>query len=136
MVEPILLYCAGVFGIYNTDVLDRIQMKICKQILGVKMSTPNMAVLGESGRYPSILCEKRVLTYWIKINRNKSSLIYYFFQLQHTETYYQNCIFCANHVKSLLDSLGYGFTWYNFNDDISIRILKCRLRDQFKQEGV
>jgi hypothetical protein len=64
MVEPILLYCAEVFGIYNTDVLDRIQMKICKQILGVKMSTTNMAVLGESGRYPiSILCKKRVLTY-------------------------------------------------------------------------
>jgi hypothetical protein len=26
MVEPKLLYCAEVFGIYNTDVLDRIQM--------------------------------------------------------------------------------------------------------------
>jgi hypothetical protein len=34
MVEPILLYCAEVVGIYNTDVLDRIQMKFCKKILG------------------------------------------------------------------------------------------------------
>jgi hypothetical protein len=49
-VEPILLYCAAVFVIYNTNVLDRIQMKFCKKILGVKMSTPNMAVLGELGR--------------------------------------------------------------------------------------
>jgi hypothetical protein len=70
----------------------------------------------------------------MKINRNKSSLIYNIFQLQYQETLNKNCIFWAKYVKSLLDSLGYGYIWYNYNDDISMSILKCRLRDQFKQE--
>ncbi len=46
-------------------------------MLGVKTQTPNMAVLGELGRYPlTILFKERVLKYWLKIISNPDSIMF------------------------------------------------------------
>ena len=135
MVQPILYYCAEVFGIYNTNILDRIQIKFYKKILGVKPATPNMAVLGELGCYPiSIKCKERVLKYWFKLNYNRESLMHNMFSLQYADRYNNRCTFWAKHVKSLIENLGYGYMWHNFDTNITLEMLHDRLRCQFLQE--
>ena len=52
MVYPILLYCAEVWGIYEFKELDKLEISFCKNLLGVRQQTPNIAVYGESGRFP------------------------------------------------------------------------------------
>ena len=77
MVLPILLYCAEVWGIYNIKDIEKIHIKFCKRILGLKSQTPNMAVLGELGRYPLlVMCKERVLKYFFKIMKDKESIMY------------------------------------------------------------
>lgn len=65
MVMPILMYCAEIWGIYSTThLIEKVHIQFCQNILGVKSQTPNMAVLGELGRYPlAILCKERVIKY-------------------------------------------------------------------------
>lgn len=40
MVVPILLYAADVWGIYDFKEIDKIHVKFCKHILGVRTQTP------------------------------------------------------------------------------------------------
>ena len=76
MVVPIILYSSEIWGVYDFKEVDKIHIKFCKTILGVKSQTPNMAVLGELERYPlSLICKERALKFWIKVKRNPESLI-------------------------------------------------------------
>ena len=136
MVEPILLYCSEIWGVYNTNVIDRIHMKFCKKILGVKTQTPNIAILGELGRYPiSILCKERVLKYWLKLKNNPGSIMTDLFNNQCIDIDSARTTSWAKHVKTCLDQLGYGYLWHTPETDINyFQILKTRLRDQFLQE--
>ena len=64
MVVPILLYGAEVWGVYNIKEVDKLHLRFCKYILGVKKQTPNAAVYGELGRFPlSILCKERAIKF-------------------------------------------------------------------------
>ena len=57
-VMPIILYGAEVWGIYDIKNIDRIHIKFCKAILGVKQQTPNSAIYGALGRFPlSVICK-------------------------------------------------------------------------------
>ena len=60
LVVPILLYGSEVWGIYNTNDVDKLHLKFCKLLLGVRPKTSNAAVFGELGRFPlSIICKQR-----------------------------------------------------------------------------
>jgi len=52
MNKPILLYGCEVCGFINNDILEKIQLRICKILLNLKTSTPSYVVYGELGRYP------------------------------------------------------------------------------------
>ena len=57
--------------------------EICKTLLGVKRSIPNLAVYGELGRFLfSLLAKQRALKFWIKVMKNPLSPQY---QLYRTE---------------------------------------------------
>lgn len=55
-VGSILCYCCEVWGFSKSKEIERIHLKYCKQILGVKLSTSNAGVYGELARYPLLLC--------------------------------------------------------------------------------
>jgi len=51
-VSSILNYACEVWGTVESKEIERIQLRYCKQILGVKLSLSNAAVYGELNRYP------------------------------------------------------------------------------------
>lgn len=60
MIVPILLYGSEVNGIYDLKEIDKLHIKLCKRILGVKQPTPNCAIYGKLGRFQlSVLCKER-----------------------------------------------------------------------------
>ena len=134
MVTPILTYCSEIWGVYNLQEIDRIHIKFCKSILGVKSQTQNMAVLGELGRYSlSTICKERALKYFIKIKRNPDSLMCKLLNDQITLN--RNGITWATEIKNIIDNLGFSHTWNNFDINVDyLPIFKQRLRDQFIQE--
>ena len=71
-----MFYGSEVWGVYNLNSIDKLHLRFCKHILGVKRQTPNNAVLGELGRFPlSVLCRERSLKFWCKIMSKTDSPI-------------------------------------------------------------
>lgn len=138
MVKPILTYCSEVWGVYNFKEVDKLHYKFCKRILGVKTQTPNLAVLGELGRFSlTTNCKERALKMFIKIKRSPGSLINIVFQKQCEilNTTESSCNNWAQSIKTLLDEMGFSDVWYNFDNTLNyLPLFKQRLRDQFIQE--
>ena len=47
LVVPIILYGSEVWGAYNIKEVDKLHIKFCKLILGVRPQTSNVAVFGD-----------------------------------------------------------------------------------------
>ena len=52
LVSPILLYASEVWGFENKDLIEKMHLQFCKNILKVRGTTPSYMVYGELGRYP------------------------------------------------------------------------------------
>ncbi|MEW8561886.1 MAG: hypothetical protein AB2541_07265, partial [Candidatus Thiodiazotropha sp.] len=70
-VKSILNYSCEVWGFSSADRCERVHRKYLKRLLGVKMSTNNIALYGETGRFPLFLDRYvRIIKYRLKIVRN------------------------------------------------------------------
>jgi hypothetical protein len=64
-----------VVPIYNCKEIDKLHLRFCKIVLGVRPQTSNAAVLGELGRFPlSVICKERALKYWLNVMKYPGSL--------------------------------------------------------------
>ena len=52
IVRPILLYGCEIWGYTNVEMIERVHLKFCKLLLGVKKSTPSFMIYGELGICP------------------------------------------------------------------------------------
>jgi (p)ppGpp synthase/HD superfamily hydrolase len=72
LVTPILNYGCEVWGFCKADKIERVHLKFCKKLLGVKLSTQNDMIYGELGRFHlqiNRFC--RIIKYWLKVVRCK-----------------------------------------------------------------
>ena len=142
LVTPILLYGAEVWGLYDYSCIDKIHIKFCKIILGVRQQTPNYSVYGELGRVPlSVIAKERATKFWLKILSNPFSLLNKTFNDQVNEI--ENRLITnrntakrhwASVMKSLIENLGFPDMWRDqFQHTPSFQILKTHIRGQFLQ---
>ena len=119
LVSPIILYASEVWGIYGYDHIDKIHIKFCKNLLGVRAQTPNYAVYGDLGRFPlSVIAKERSVKYWLKILSNRNSIMFkiFFSQIEAIDIHAQPSRFrhkryWAEGIKCLLDDLGFSHLW-------------------------
>jgi hypothetical protein len=52
VILPILTYGCAVWGYENTNVLEKLHLQYCRNIVGVRTTTPNFMAYGELGRTP------------------------------------------------------------------------------------
>lgn len=130
-------YACEVWGNTKSKEIERIHLKFCKQILGVKLSTSNAGVYGELGRYPLYIHRSiRIIKYWFKIINSNNCIMKAAYSLAH-----QDCIIgktnWASSVKSLLCEHGFGNVWAN-PLNVSVHAFCCefktRLIDTFMQK--
>ncbi|MCG7875093.1 MAG: reverse transcriptase family protein [Candidatus Thiodiazotropha endolucinida] len=142
LISPILLYASEVWGIYGYDHIDKVHIKFCKKLLGVRTQTPNYAVYGDLGRFPlSVIAKERSVKYWLRILTNKNSLMYKIFHSQVDEispqaesNRFRYKRYWAEGIRNLLDSLGFSNFWMTQEVDIpSYQLIKNRIRDNFTQ---
>ena len=76
MILPIISYGSEVWSYEKGSLIEKLHLKFCKYILGMKSSTPNVMVYGELGRYPiDIQLKLKALGYWLKlVNRDEDKL--------------------------------------------------------------
>lgn len=135
-VGSVLAYGSEIWGFSKSKEIERIHLKFCKRLLGVRLTTSSNAVYGELGRYPLYISRYvRIIKYWIKIANSGNILIKSVYNqgVNDCEAGYNNWV--AN-VKNLLNNFGFGYVFNNLNQlDIKAfpYIFKQRLIDNFIQ---
>lgn len=132
MILPIMMYGSEIWGFHPCKQLDIVHNKFCKFYLGLGQSTPNIAVLGELGRYPlSTLRHIRIIKFWVKVlelNNNRYTkkcykLLYDLDQVDRKSW--------VSEVKQLLIAHGMQEAWFNQgvgNKDEFIGVFKKRTK--------
>jgi len=133
MIVPILTYGCEVWGVYNYKEVDKLHIRFCKYLLGVKKQTPTYAVYGELGRVPlSVICKERAVKFWLKIMKNNELPIYHIYNDLCDNV---NTPCWASRINSIVDHLGYAHIRLFLDHNVYYySLLKSRIRDQFVQE--
>ena len=138
MVVPILCYGSEIWGFEYCENIEKVQRRFIKYYLGVGSKTSNVAIYGESGRYPiCVHYMSRCIKYWVKLLYMDNSMypkscyiMLYKLSEAGRDTW-------ANKVKHLLYRYGFGNVWQyqTVGDDIKfLKIFKQRLLDCYAQE--
>ena len=140
LILPILNYGAEIWGFRNTIHTERIHLHFCKKLLGVKRTTQNNFVYGDTGRSKlmtmRILC---IIKYWLKLCSTDDSKyckkMYNFIKSKSDENPRLNN--WATNVQSILCKLGFRDVWLSQgvgNEKLFLSILRQRVSDIDMQE--
>ncbi len=139
LVVPILNYGGEVWGFSQANQIERVHLKFCKRLLGVKLSTQNDFIYGELGR--KTMQTNRLYTivkYWFKIlqvsDRKFINSIYKMMLSDIEER--PNKQNWAALVRNLLSELGFYHVWLAQgvgNVNSFLIAFKQRLHDNFVQ---
>ena len=141
MVKPVLLYGCKLWGIGNTEPLERIQLKFLKYIFHLKTSTPSFMVYGETSCMPlSFDINCRLISFWTQLpdtenNCNRlSTLIYSVLYILYRNGKCKSL--WLDKIINLINTNGFGGIWSpqtNFNRKWFTVAFKQKLKDQFLQ---
>ena len=152
-VKPILLYAceawadtfkidSNITNLLLKNKLEKFQITVLKQLLGVSQKTTNISVLLELGRYPiSINIQYQAIKYFLRFsNINKDRLLFKAYE-DDLKTYNENTHFISYIIK-ILNNIGMSNIWLmqlqNRNPDVReneslMKNILTRLRDIFVQ---
>ena len=140
-VKSTLNYSCEIWGFYSAGRCERVHRKFLKRILGVKMSTSNMALYSETGRFPLLLDRYiRIIKYWLKIcnsDYNNCIVKSVYCMLKDRTVKNENIVNWVSKVKALLQRTGFYDVWLFPEPVVTtkfIPILKQRVRDQYVTE--
>ena len=69
-------YACEVWGFHKAPDIEKLQLDFCKNILGVRRSTPNVMIYYELGRFPMLITRKlRILKYWCKLMQTENCIL-------------------------------------------------------------
>ena len=136
-VGSILGYSSEIWGFNKFKEIERIHLKFCKRLIGVRSNTNSNGVYGELGRYPLYISRYvRIIKYWCKVANSDNILVktMYTEGVKDCEKGFKNWV--AN-VKSLLNNFGLGYVFYNV-EQMNVKdfpnIFKQRVVDNFIQQ--
>lgn len=140
-VGSILNYSCEVWGFATAENIERVHRKFCKWLVNVKMSTKNLYLAGEFGRFPlHIGRHVRIIKYWLNLHNLKSSncILQTLNKLARNEVEMDPSISSwTAKVKKLLEQNGFPDVWMypeSVNVNMFIPIFQNRLRDVFITE--
>ena len=137
-VSSIANYGCEIWGLHSAPDIEKVHLDYCKNILGVKRSTPNSMVYCELGRLPLIFMRKvRVVKYWLKLQHTNNCIL-------KASWYFLFNEFCQNPnvknwvagVYNILAEIGLGDIFYNYGSlecKHVLGLVKQRLTDIYNQ---
>ena len=104
-------YASEIWGYSKSKEIERIHLKFCKQVLGVRKNTCTAGIYGELGRYPLFINRYvRIIKYWGKLIFTDNIIL---------KTLYNEALININNghnnwlsnVKKLLYEHGFAYAW-------------------------
>lgn len=140
-VASILNYSCEIWGFSRAENIERVHRKFCKWLINVKMSTNNLSLYGELGRYPLFIGRQiRIIKYWLNLHSTKNEnciLRAVNCMLRDEALQNPNISNWSTKVKHLLEHSGFQDVWL-FPESVIVNkfipLLKCRLRDLYIAE--
>ena len=129
----ILTYGCEVWGYENTKQLEKLHLQFCRNILGVRTTTPNFMTYGELGRTPIDICIKlRIVNFWNRLISNEKKLRCILYKIMFNLSIIDNVQFkWLNFIKSIFERTGLNYLW---NQQVQLKcIVKQNLTDQYIQ---
>ena len=107
LILPILTYGCEVWEYENVQVLEKIRLQFCRNILKIRTSTPSFMSYGEIDRVPiDVVINVRMISFWNKLltyNQQLSSILY---RIMYMLSQRENVNFkWINHIKSIFDNV-------------------------------
>jgi len=137
-IQPIIDYgCEICYDGKLKGTLESLHLSYIKRAIGVKSQTSNLAVYGETGRYPMIVRqEKLALGYWLKLMMASptSPLKLVYNELYRLST--QGHTTWCTYVGDLLKSLGLEYIWNEQKLSVTGHKMKIDLRDKIENRYV
>ena len=142
LVKPILLYRSNFWGCYDnifslSNSTERLNISLCKHLLGVKRQTSNVASLLEMGRYPLYIdATKQCIKNWLRINNGEVNEILACI----TDSQSSNVDYTwTSQIKQFLSKYGFGYLWLQKPNDKNsfkniLSKIVIRLKDCTSQE--
>jgi hypothetical protein len=136
-VGSILAYSSEIWGFGKFCQVERIHLKFCKRLLGVRQNVNSNSVYGELARYPLYISRYvRIIRYWCKLLQSNNSLIKVLYMQGHNDCE-NGCKNWVYNVKTLLNSYGFGYMFYDA-EVIGVRgfpeLFKQRVIESFIQQ--
>ena len=139
LIMPTLLYGCEIWGFENITMIEKINLKYLKYILGLKQTTPTCIVLGETGKYPlkiSIKC--RMISYWSKLLCQKesklSNIMYKVIYQYNSHGVYTSP--WLSEIKNILDNTGHSFIANTSREYFHSPRCKNRFRINMYRNGI
>lgn len=128
LILPILTYGCEVWRYENVQVLEKIHLQFCRNILKIRTSTFNFMSYGEIGRVPiDVVINVRMISFWNKLltyNQKLSSILY---RIMYMLSQRENVNFkWINHIKSIFDNVGPSYVW---NQQNPIHLVELKLSE-------
>ena len=140
-VGSILNYSCEVWGFATAENIERVHRKFCKWLVNGKISTKNLYLAGEFGRFPLYIGRNvRIVKYWLNLHNSKSSncILQTLNKLARNEVEMDPSISSwTAKVKLLLEHNCFPDVWMypeSVNINMFIPIFQNRLRDVFITE--
>ena len=137
MITPILCYASEVWGFHDAPDIERVQLKFCKTVLGVKSTVQNDFIYGELNRLP-MKCVRlvNIVIYRLKIVHGEKS--------SYVTKCYMNALAMGtndgkcwvNCLNAMLEQNGLGDVWLQQgvgDREFFLKIFKQRVLDIFRQ---
>ena len=135
-VKSILGYGSPIWGFTKSKDIERLQMKFCKSVLGVKTSTSNAAVYGELSRLPLYIDRYvSIVKYWFKVISSDNILLQTAYNISLVDALNGKHNWVSR-LKQLLFDYGFANVWespFQYDNNIFINAFKQRIIDSFLQ---
>ena len=138
-ISSVLCYGSEIWGFHKAPDVEKVHIDFCKRILNVKVSTPNVMIYYELGRYPMLVARKiRMFKYWIKVMNSDNCILrkcyeYLFDMCLKNPNDRNNWVCC---LRNELFNLGLNDMWYNQSllCPEHVLLFKQKLYDMTKQD--
>ena len=127
LIVPILTYGSEIWSFEEDQLLEKLHLKFCKYVTGLKKSTPNVMVYGELGRFPlCIYLKLKALSFWFKLVGSKATKLNHrvyecLIHLHNAGIYSSKWLLYIEHILNLC---GLSYIWLLQGEDISLEWLK------------
>ena len=140
MIVPVLTFGCEAWGYGNNEILEKVQLRFCKDILKCKTTTNTCMVHGELGVFPvDIAVKERMIGYWAKLVTGKETKLavkmYSVMYRMHIEGEFSSPWLL--HIKTILENCGMANIWQaqTFPNVVWLKkAVRLRLQDQFIQQ--